>query len=142
VTWRIRHDTGSKISDVAFAWPRESSLKHYGGDAFDLLRGTHVLFLGNSVTRELVITLHEMIQRPREQGPLDVVQVKEFDLPKTEKSIWDRHGVASAEVTSAPRFCRRSVEPKIPNRSFRTRHSPNTSSIAASPGGQRAPRAW
>ena len=103
VTWRIRHDTDSGISDVAFAWPRESSLKHYGGDAFDLLRGTHVLFLGNSVTRELAITLHEMIRRPREQGPIDVVKVKEFDLPKSENSIWIRHGVASAEVTAGPK---------------------------------------
>ena len=119
----IRHDTDSGISDVAFAWPRESSLKHYGGDAFDLLRGTHVLFLGNSVTRELVITLHEMIQRPREQGPIDVVQVKEFDLPKTENTIWDYHGVASAEVTAGPKVlsskCRtKDSEPKFPYASF------------------------
>ena len=102
VTWRIKKDADSGVRNAFFAWPRKSPLKHYGGDAFDLLRGTHALFLGNSVTRELVVTLHSLIQRPRERGPVDAVEVQEFDLPVAESSIWIAHGAASAEVTAGP----------------------------------------
>ena len=52
VVWARINNTGS------YDWPG-STLRHFTPvEAFDLLRGRHVLVLGNSVARHVVIALH------------------------------------------------------------------------------------
>ena len=78
-------------------------MRHFSpAEAFDLLRGRHVLVLGNSVARHVVIALHLLI---RGRAP-DVQRIKigGHVLPEAESSIWAAHGAASAELTPKRKY--------------------------------------
>ncbi len=71
---------------ASYDWP-DLRLRHFSpAEAMDLLRGRHVLVLGNSVARHVVIALHLLI---RGRAP-DVHRMKigGHVLPEAESSIW------------------------------------------------------
>ena len=96
VVWARINNTGS------YDWPG-STLRHFTPvEAFDLLRGRHVLVLGNSVARHVVIALHLLI-RGRAPDP-HRVKIGGHVLPEAESSIWAAHGAASAELTPKRKY--------------------------------------
>ena len=108
VVWARINGTGS------YDWPG-STLRHFTPvEAFDLLRGRHVLVLGNSVARHVVIALHLLI---RGRAPeVHRIKIGGHALPAVESSVWERHGAASAELTPKQKYvsnaCRRVSPPK------------------------------
>ena len=96
VVWARINDTGS------YDWPG-STLRHFTPvEAFDLLRGRHVLVLGNSVARHVVIALHLLI---RGRAPeVHRIKIGGHALPAVESSVWERHGAASAELTPKQKY--------------------------------------
>mmetsp|Transcript_25315 Transcript_25315/g.76027 ORF Transcript_25315/g.76027 Transcript_25315/m.76027 type:complete len:342 (+) Transcript_25315:230-1255(+) len=98
VDWTVTKEKGKKVT--RFTWPAGSPLRHFGGggDVAATLRGQHVLFLGNSVTRHLVVALHALLQRKPSEPPVDAVPAASFTLRDAENSVWVGHGAASAEV--------------------------------------------
>jgi hypothetical protein len=64
---------------------------------FELLRGKHLLVVGHSVHRHVVIALHGLLLRPPIAAAVGAVQVRSADLDDAQSSIWPAHGFASAE---------------------------------------------
>mmetsp|Transcript_4259 Transcript_4259/g.12825 ORF Transcript_4259/g.12825 Transcript_4259/m.12825 type:complete len:417 (-) Transcript_4259:19-1269(-) len=82
-------------------WPAGSPLiNRDAAAAFDALRGTHTVFLGNSVTRHVVIALHWLLGA---RIPHDSARPGRHALPEAESSIWAAHGAASAELDARGR---------------------------------------
>ena len=79
VVWARINGTGS------YDWPG-STLRHFTPvEAFDLLRGRHVLVLGNSVARHVVIALHLLI---RGRAPeVHRIKIGGHALPAVESSV-------------------------------------------------------
>ncbi|KAJ1462465.1 hypothetical protein M885DRAFT_610506 [Pelagophyceae sp. CCMP2097] len=89
-----------------FEWPRAcGALRHFGGggDVAQVLSATHLLILGNSVTRMLAITLHELLQRPDGARAVDAVRVGAHTLPDRDDRLWPWHGFASVLFDLRPR---------------------------------------
>ena len=96
VVWARANKTAS------YAWP-DGRLRHFSpAAAMNLLRGRHVLVLGNSVARHVVIALHLLIQG---RAPdVHVIKIGGHALPEAESSIWATHGAASAELTPNQKY--------------------------------------
>ena len=96
VIWARANNTAS------YTWPN-GRLRHFTPvEAFDLLRGRHVLVLGNSVARHVVIALHWLI---RGRAPdAHRIRIGSHALPALESSVWDKHGAASAELTPQQKY--------------------------------------
>ena len=100
VTWT--RDTQHRWSNKAsYAWP-DKRLRHFApAEAMDLLRGRHVLVMGNSVARHVVVALHFLIlgRAPDAHG----VEIGGLALLEAEHKIWPPHGAGSAELTPKTR---------------------------------------
>ena len=98
---RVEWSRGVK-NTASYDWPN-STLRHFSpAEAMDLVRGRHVLVLGNSVARHVVIALHLLI---RGRAPeVHRIKIGGHALPAVESSVWESHGAASAELTPKQKY--------------------------------------